>query len=416
MNVASRALSRDAAMLGGAAIARTGVATITSLLIARALGPAARGDWAVIASLAILVGTVGSLGLPQAAAYGVARFDGTQRRRLVAAALEAGALLGLLAAAVYICLVALGMARGLTAASCAGAAICFGVVVQGVTQYIVLTGAPLIWYAGAELVPAAGMLIAIAIAWALGDVTVLLVVCLSALSTAGGAAVAFVGLHRQRLGVARPHLNLRETASTLRPLIRFGLIGFGAATLSLAVHRLDILLVDGFDGARSAGLYAVAVQFGDAFMVVPVALGYLLFRRGASDTEGHWDDALRTLRWTAAVGALVALVLGLAAPKVITAVVGDSYRESAGALRWLLPGVVFLGLQSLVSNYVAARGRPRAVLFAWLAAAIAGLVLDLLLIPPYGIRGAAAASTISYLLVLGLHVRPLVSVRPSRTL
>jgi O-antigen/teichoic acid export membrane protein len=74
---------------------------------------------------------------------------------------------------------------------------------------------------------------------------------------------------------------------------------------------------------------------------------------------------------------------------------------------------VLLGLQSVISNYVASRGRPRAVLVAWTASAVFGIAADLWAIPQFGIAGAAAVSSLSYLLVLLLHVQALLALRPS---
>ena len=48
------------------------------------------------------------------------------------------------------------------------------------------------------------------------------------------------------------------------------------------VQRVDVLLVNGYEGSHAAGLYAVAVQFADLLLVVPAALGLVVFRRGAS--------------------------------------------------------------------------------------------------------------------------------------
>jgi O-antigen/teichoic acid export membrane protein len=74
--------------------------------------------------------------------------------------------------------------------------------------------------------------------------------------------------------------------------------------------------------------------------------------------------------------------------------------------------VVLLGAQSLVSNYIASRGRLRSVLGAWLTAAALGLGLDLVVIPYGGIIAAAIVSSVSYLVVLGMHVRALLALRP----
>jgi O-antigen/teichoic acid export membrane protein len=76
--------------------------------------------------------------------------------------------------------------------------------------------------------------------------------------------------------------------------------------------------------------------------------------------------------------------------------------------------MVLLGAQSVISNYVAGRGQAPRVVSAWLSAAVLGIGLDLIVIPLAGIVGAAVVSSLSYLVVLGMHVRALRDLRPAR--
>jgi O-antigen/teichoic acid export membrane protein len=111
----------------------------------------------------------------------------------------------------------------------------------------------------------------------------------------------------------------------------------------------------------------------------------------------------------------VVLLLGLCAALFLLAdliedVLFSSHDEMSTALRLLLPGVLLYGLaQSFSGFYTYQRGLP------WVAAVVAGtgLAVDLLfaflLVPPFGVPGAAAASSIAYgtaiLLALAVFVR-----------
>jgi O-antigen/teichoic acid export membrane protein len=107
----------------------------------------------------------------------------------------------------------------------------------------------------------------------------------------------------------------------------------------------------------------------------------------------------------------LALVLAACAPFLIELLIGSAYASAVTPLRILLPGTVILGVQSVVSMYVASRGRPRAVATAWVIAAIVTVIGNVIAIPRWGASGAAAVSTASYALVLVLHLRPLRAAR-----
>ena len=403
-------LASDALLTSGSSVAATGLAAVTSIVIARALGPVDRGVWAVVASLSAIVSTVVPLGLPYALGYALARAEPLERRSVVAAGATAAVLAATLAGAVTlgIALIAQPGDIGAGMAALAGA-IATATVIHHVGQQAMLTGVGLRLYVAVQLTPVLTMLpavVAIAIATRL---SVAATATASAASTALAGVVAVMALRgRGLMGAAAPRSMWRR----LRPYGSFAVMTFGTLALTQIVHRLDLLIVDGYLGERQTGLYAVAVQLGDVLLVVPAAVGAVMFRRGATDAHDHYADALRALRAATAFSLLAACVVAIGAQPLVQVLFGDAYAGSVGAARWLLPGVVVLGAQSVVSNYVASRGRPRAVLTAWMTAALFSVIADLVIVPRHGIEGAAAVSTVAYLLVLGLHVPPMRALRP----
>jgi O-antigen/teichoic acid export membrane protein len=118
------------------------------------------------------------------------------------------------------------------------------------------------------------------------------------------------------------------------------------------------------------------------------------------------------VRWTLVIQTVCAGALFVFAPKVVSVVYGARFGSSVVAVRWLMPGAVMLGAQTVISNYIASRGRPRSVLVAWAVGAALGVGLNLLFIPAYGIAGAAAVSSLAYTVILALHLVALQAVRP----
>lgn len=399
-------------LTGGAALIATGLGAVSSLIIARSLGPAGRGVWGVVSSSAVLTGTALSIGLPAAVAFAAARLDSERRTALLRAAFMAAVVLGVAAALGAAVIVVASLPAQAAVVPALAAAIAAAVLIGLVGHQALLTAAALRWYAAVQIVPGVLMLVAI-VALELGDaLTVTSVAATSAGSTFAGAVLGWLVVRRgPAAGRLVDRLPAPELYRTLRPWLGFALLTFGTTTLTQVVQRVDLLIVEGYRGAAEAGLYAVAAQVGDLMMVLPVALGFVVFRRGAQGQGEHWADAMRAVRWTIAIGLAAATFVVISADWLVPFLWGDAYRGSIDPVRLLLPGIVALGVQSVVSNYVASRGRPRAVLFAWLTAAVVGIVGDLIVVPEYGIEGAAIVASASYLLVLGLHVKPMREVR-----
>lgn len=409
-------LRSDAWLSTIGAVGGTALSGIASIVIARELGVTARGRWAVISSLSMIVSTVAAVGLPAAVGYGAARIQSVDRARLVQAAVLASFVLGAAAGLVYLGVAAIISPPAPTAAVITGMAIPAGIVCYSVIHGLTLTVSSMRWYATAQLV-VAGMTLCVILALAVSTgLTVLLVVVVSAVAQFVGVTTCFVGLRRQLLlGYGLFRERPARALGILRPYIGYALTTFVTLSLTQVVQRVDVLLVNGYRGPHAAGLYAVAVQLTDLMLVVPGALGFVVFRRGAHGSTDHFSEALRVIGWTAlfSVGACVLAIL--LASWAVPLVFGAAYRDAVAPLRWLLPGVIAFSVQSVLSNYLAGRGRPRVVLVAWLSGALFGIIADLFVVPAYGIVGAAVVSSLSYILVTSLHVGAMRRARPSAT-
>ena len=401
------------AMLGAVgSVLSTGLSGIASIVIARELGVTGRGRWAVISSLAVLVATIASSGLPIAAAYASAQARESERARTVQAALTLAAVLALVAGASYLVVAAIIHPPAPSAAVIAALVIPITSVCYTVALRVALTIASMRWYAAAQISASLVTLLAVIALGATTHLTVLMVVITSAGGQVAGAVISLAALRRHR--ALRRWLVIRATSAArmLRPYLSYALITFATLSLTQIVQRFDVLLVNGFRGPHAAGLYSVAVSFTDLLLVVPGALGFVMFRRGARSTPAHFSEALVVLRWTGAFALGASLVVLIVANRLVPLIFGSAYHGSIGPLRWLLPGTIAFSLQSVLSNYLASRGRPRIVLVAWLTGAVIGIGADLFVIPAYGIAGAAVVSSASYLVVTGMHVQALRSIRP----
>jgi len=108
----------------------------------------------------------------------------------------------------------------------------------------------------------------------------------------------------------------------------------------------------------------------------------------------------------------LAVLLGLFSYPLIIILFGSSYEGSVPALRLLLPGVVLLAVCKVLASDLGGRGLLVYNSLASLAGLLATILLDLVLIPRWGIYGAAVASSISY--TLSTAVTLIVYTRVSR--
>ena len=195
----------------------------------------------------------------------------------------------------------------------------------------------------------------------------------------------------------------------LKDCLRLGIKGYLANLFQFFNYRLDVLLLSFFMGVTAVGIYTTAVATAEVLWYMPEAAATVLFPRtaGTSEEEARSFTPMvsRTVSpWTLAWGILLAL---LSYPVVIL-VFGGQYAAAVRPLQLLLPGVVMLSLGKVLASDLGGRGLLLYNTISSLVGLIATVALDLLLIPRWGINGAAVASSISYalttLLVLGLYI------------
>lgn len=191
-----------------------------------------------------------------------------------------------------------------------------------------------------------------------------------------------------------------------KPLVTYGLklhLGNLFQTLN---YRFDIYLVAFFLGPTSVGLYSIAVAMGEWLWLIPGAFGNPLMQRVATGSKEDVNQMIGVInRLTSAILALGTLVLSLLGGGLIQLLYGAAFSASYFPLLLLLPGIWALGLWKNFINDLSVRGYPTIKSYTSGVAVMLTVLLDILLIPRWGINGAAIASSIAYLTAGGVGLK-----------
>jgi O-antigen/teichoic acid export membrane protein len=184
---------------------------------------------------------------------------------------------------------------------------------------------------------------------------------------------------------------------------------FGAkASLSAAVAflalRIDVFIVAALLSPASLGIYTLAIASGEFMWLASRSLTWSSTGTIAT-AEAPIAASLtaRVIRMVLGLQILVAVPVFIWGPALITLVYGPSFALSGSVLRLLLPGLVLYGIDGVLSFYIAVRsGRPGTLLAlsTFSFALCAGLTY--VGVSRYGVLGAAAANTVTYVLAVAL--------------
>ena len=181
-----------------------------------------------------------------------------------------------------------------------------------------------------------------------------------------------------------------------------GMMSFGGKsylqTLASTLHfRIDQYMIAAILDPEQVGYYAIAVNLTNLLLRIPDATGTVLFPRlaaaGERDAHKATTQVCRaTLFVTVAVGVLYAL-FGWPAIRLLY---GAAYMDAFLPLLIMLPGVVSISLYLILTRNFTSRNRQQVNLTAAFVALAINVGSNLVLIPRYGIAGAAASTAISY--------------------
>ncbi|MBJ9976475.1 oligosaccharide flippase family protein [Pseudomonas sp. S75] len=213
---------------------------------------------------------------------------------------------------------------------------------------------------------------------------------------AGLALVLALGLWWLR----RDHrLTLRWDRSGQRELLSYSARSHPDLLCQQVLLRADYLLIGALLGSTALGHYAMASAAAELLLIVPEAVTTPLMKRLLQQDAGMDRLTPLALRLTATVMLGACLGMALIGQWLIVTLFGAAYQPAYPALLALLPGLLGLCHASILRLDLLGKHRPGAVSLMMAVGAVGNLLLNVLLIPQWGIVGAAAASSIAYLSV-----------------
>lgn len=189
----------------------------------------------------------------------------------------------------------------------------------------------------------------------------------------------------------------------VRRSLAYGIKGHPAGLLTTFNQRFDIFLMGALSDASQLGLYAVAVAMAETIWHIPMSIHLNLFPRVSAEGDSAGAGRLpRAFRMTVLLSSSLALLLLLGGRMVIGLLFGGQFLPAFTPLAILLPGVLAVAFASVFESYFAGVDKRQYQSCSAGCAFALGVPLGLWLIPRYGAAGAAAASSVAYILQLAI--------------
>lgn len=399
-------LLRTAAGTLGLKIAATGLAFLNGILLARLLGPAEFGVYAIALSAVNFAATLAVLGLPMFA---------TREAAALAEHRHWGRLKGLLRAAHRSTLLAVLAILGISVALLAGdivkptvswLGIAIAMALVPLTALNQLRAAilrGLHWVILADipdlLLRPLVMLLLLAGAARYTFVTSSQISAVDALGMQLGAIVLALLVGTWWLTTRRPApLKTATPEPPPKAWLLTALPFLGIMVIATLEGQVSLYLVGYLGGAQQAGLFQAANQFACLIAIGLVAVNMPLQPKvAAAWARGDKQQAQRLVAEAARMGtgiALVGMLLILIFAEALLMLYGAQYVEAAHALRILAVGQMAKAVAGSGGVVLLMAGHQRAVLQGTILALLLNVAVGYLVIPRFGVAGGALAATL----------------------
>lgn len=176
--------------------------------------------------------------------------------------------------------------------------------------------------------------------------------------------------------------------------------GFAMYLISIAwfLHlKIDMFLVNKFLLATAAGLYSVSVALAEKVWVISKSVGTILFPKiSRSDKEQSRMFVPLVCRNVMFLTFFITVFLFFVGPKAITILYSGKFIGSILPFQILLLGTITLTGDKMISSYFSGQGILKPKIITNFISLILNVILNLFLIPRFGIKGAAISTAITY--------------------
>ena len=187
--------------------------------------------------------------------------------------------------------------------------------------------------------------------------------------------------------------------STWWRTVWFALPAYGGNVAAYLNYRADAFIIAVLLAPEQLGFYAIAVGVVERLWIIPGAVSTALLPHLTNSRER--DPVLsaaiarHVMVWVGA-GCLLCFAF---ADVVVEVLFSSAFGPVVAPLRWLLPGILVLSVGKVVLAELIAQEKPQYPSLASGIAVLVNIAGNLVLVPRMGISGAALASSISYSLL-----------------
>jgi len=191
----------------------------------------------------------------------------------------------------------------------------------------------------------------------------------------------------------RVKLNKLDTGLLISSL-KYGIFPMLSMLLITANYKIDIILLRWFVDFEQIGYYTVGVGLANQLWIIPDAFKDVLFSRSAKNDSKK--DIIIGIKINIFISIIILFVISNFGELIISFLYGVEFIEAYSVTVIIFIGIIPMILFKLINVDFVVNGKQKLSFVLLLISVVLNTLANLLLIPVFGIIGAAYASVLSY--------------------
>ena len=213
-------------------------------------------------------------------------------------------------------------------------------------------------------------------------------------------SILLISLH---LKYNQPNFLFSIEKKLFLPLLKSALPITFSILATFLFMRTDQLMIQNMMNSFDLGLYSAAIKIYEGWILMPIVLSLSLLPAIVSlkkENPDKYQSRLVLLFKSVFIASVIVALLALPlADLFITITYGPAYLESGKVLSILLWAAVFTGIWTISAKYMIVEKLEHKVFTHTFFGLILNILLNYLLIPVYGINGAAISTLITMFII-----------------
>lgn len=225
----------------------------------------------------------------------------------------------------------------------------------------------------------------------------------------------FISIINLRKFIDKPFFK-KDILSSFIKILKYGFLSQVANISQILNYRLCYYLIEKYIGLSDLGRFTISMQASESTWLISRSIALVQYSSisNSNDIQHSRKTTIKYSKITFIVSIIIMSILIIIPTRLYEFILGKDFTGIPQIMIFLFPGIVILSVAQILSPYFSGTGKIHINTIGSVIGLVVTIVTSLILIPSYGLIGAAISNTLSYIVITIIYLLFFLSISKSR--